>query len=71
VPSERIALLRAAFMVTLRDSDLLADAARIQAEIEPMSGEQLAGIIQSVIGAPANIVEKARVAVELKDAVSR
>ena len=58
-------------MVTLRDPDLLADAARIQAEIEPMNGEQLAGIIQSVIGAPANIVEKARVAIELKDAVSR
>ena len=71
VPPERIALLRAAFMVTLRDPDLLADAARIQAEIEPMNGEQLAGIIQSVIGAPANIVEKARVAIELKDAVSR
>ena len=71
VPAERIALLRAAFLDTLREPDLLAEAARIQAEIEPMSGEQLTQIILSVIGAPANIVEKARAAIELKDAVSR
>ena len=71
VPAERIALLRAAFMDTLRDPDLLAEAAKIQAEIEPMSGELLTQIILSVIGAPSNIVEKARAAIELKDAISR
>ena len=71
VPAERIALLRAAFMETLQDADLLAEAAKIQAEIEPMSGEQLTEIVRSVISAPAHIVEKARAAVELKDAISR
>ena len=39
--------------------------------IEPMSGEQLTEIVRSVISAPAHIVEKARAAVELKDAISR
>ena len=58
-------------MDTLRDPDLLAEAAKIQAEIEPMSGELLTQIILSVIGAPSNIVEKARAAIELKDAISR
>jgi len=71
VPAERIALLRAAFLDTLRDADLLADAAKIQAEIEPMSGEQLTQIIHAVVGAPAGIVDKARAAVELKDPISR
>ena len=71
VPAERIAILRAAFMDTLRDPDLLAEAAKIQAEIEPMSGELLTQIILSVIGASSNIVEKARAAIELKDAISR
>ena len=71
VPAERIALLRKAFVEKLHEPDLLAEAAKIQAEIEPMSGEQLTQIILSVIGAPANIVEKARAAVELKDAISR
>lgn len=71
VPDDRLALLRQAFGETLRDPDLLADATKIQAEIEPMTGEQVAAIIRDVVGAPPAIVEKARAAIELKDATSR
>jgi len=71
VPDDRIALLRQAFGETLRDADLLTDAAKIQAEIEPMSGEQVAAIIRDVVNAPPAIIEKARAAIELKDATSR
>ena len=71
VPAERVSLLRAAFAQTLRDPDFLAEAEKIQADIDPISGDQLAQIIQNVISAPANVVEKARAAIELKDATSR
>ena len=71
VPADRVSLLRAAFAQTLRDPDFLAEAAKIQADIDPIGGEDLAQIIQTVIGAPASVVEKARAAIELKDATSR
>ena len=71
VPEDRVALLRSIFAQTLRDPDFLTDAAKIQAEIEPMSGEQVTAIIQDVVGAPPAIIEKARAAIELKDATSR
>ena len=71
VPEDRITLLRTVFAQTLRDPDFLADAAKIQAEIEPMSGDQVAAIIKDVVGAPLAIIEKARAAIELKDATSR
>jgi hypothetical protein len=40
VPAERIALLRQAFDATLRDPQFLADAKKLQMEIDPLKGEE-------------------------------
>ena len=41
VPAERVAALRKAFMETMADQELLAEAQRIGLAIDPISGEDL------------------------------
>lgn len=71
VPSDRLALLSSAFASTLKDPDFLKEAEKIQADISPMSGTELAGIVDQVVTAPADIVARARHAVEVKGGASR
>jgi len=48
VPDDRVALLRAAFDMTMRDPEFLADARKLSVEIDPMSGERTQAIIAGV-----------------------
>src|SRR5271157_792555 len=43
LPAERVAALRRAFMETMRDPELLADAGKLGVDIDPNSGEELQG----------------------------
>ena len=45
VPAERIAELRKAFDATMKDPEFLADAKKLEIEIEPVSGEDMAKIV--------------------------
>ena len=64
VPAERVAALRAAFAATMTDRDFLAEAARFQMEIDPLSGEAVAALLAKAYAAPRDIVERAAVLVE-------
>jgi tripartite-type tricarboxylate transporter receptor subunit TctC len=48
VPAERVAALRQAFDQTLRDRDYLAEAAKLNLEITPVSGERIQTLIADV-----------------------
>jgi len=61
VPEERIGALRKAFMATMRDQDLLAEAQRIGVVIDPISGEEL-----QTFATPAAVVERAKQAMEYR-----
>ena len=58
-PAERVAALRRAFDLTLKDPLFIAEAEKERAEISPMTGEQLARLVEELIEAPGDI--KARV----------
>ncbi len=45
VPAERVALLRKAFMETMKDKDFLADAAKGNFEIRPVAGEDIQKLV--------------------------
>jgi tripartite-type tricarboxylate transporter receptor subunit TctC len=55
-------LLRTAFSETMHDKGFLADAAKLKIDIDPVSGDAIAGIVNETIGAPADIVAKAKAA---------
>lgn len=59
IPAERLALLRKAFDVTMRDKDYLAEAAKLNQEIEPLSGAQIDKLLTEVYAAPKDVVARA------------
>ena len=52
VPAERVAALRKAFLETMRDPELLADAERIGLAIDPISGEDLQALAANYFATP-------------------
>ena len=57
VPPDRVAALRNAFIDTLRDPELLADAAR-GLEITPISGERMQTIVAKLYTTPPEVVKR-------------
>jgi tripartite-type tricarboxylate transporter receptor subunit TctC len=64
VPAERVAALRSAFAATMKDADFLAEAQRLQLEIDPLGGEAIARLLAGAYAAPREIVERAATLVE-------
>jgi tripartite-type tricarboxylate transporter receptor subunit TctC len=68
VPVERVTALRQAFEATVKDPEFIADADRQHAEIRPMSGEAMARLIDDLIGAPKEVRDRVKTALEPKSA---
>ncbi|HEX5281695.1 MAG TPA: hypothetical protein VFW28_16570, partial [Micropepsaceae bacterium] len=63
VSADRIGILRRAFDAALKDAGFVAEAQKLNLEIDPLTGEQIAGLLQKAYGAPkAVIVEAAELA---------
>jgi hypothetical protein len=60
MPADRVVALRKAFMETMRDSELLAEAQRIGLDIDPISGEELQTLAEKIYATPAAIVEQTK-----------
>jgi len=60
VPAERVAALRAAFVASARDPDLLAEVANAGMELEPLGGEETQTLIANVLKTPRTIAERAK-----------
>ena len=58
VPKERVDELRAAFVAMVQDADFLADIAKLNFDLEPMSGDDLQAFIAK--GYPPALIERAR-----------
>jgi tripartite-type tricarboxylate transporter receptor subunit TctC len=66
VPADRLAALRQAFMDTMKDKDFLAEAAKSDLEINPVSGEDVEKLVKEVYATPAGIIAKAKAAAAAK-----
>jgi tripartite-type tricarboxylate transporter receptor subunit TctC len=60
VPKDRAAALRKAFMATLADPELLAEAKRLRIEITPTSGDDVEKLIARLYATPKDVVENVR-----------
>ena len=63
-PPARVAALRKAFMETMADKELVAEAAKMKVDADPVSGEELQKKVNAIYATPPEIVEKARKAME-------
>jgi len=67
VPAARVSALRRAFDATMRDPAFIADAAKLQLEIDPMAGEELQGLIGELGRTPPDVVARVRAILEAPD----
>ena len=67
VPAERVALLRAAFRATMADAQFLAEANKLNFEVDPIYGEELQTLVLRMLATPASTVAKAQDAMTYKD----
>src|SRR3954452_24175402 len=67
VPAERVKALREAFIATVKDPEFLTAATQENMEIRPMTGEKLQDIIVGLLGAPPDVRERMKIALQPKD----
>ena len=68
VPVERVAALRRAFDATMKDAGFLADAAKLQLDVSPMTGEELQELVGQLARTPPEIVGRVRAALDAPSA---
>ena len=64
VPAARVEALRRAFDATMKDPAYLTEADRLKIEVEPLTGEQVAALVEQVSRTPAETVARVRTAME-------
>ncbi len=67
VPAERVATLRAAFRATMADKEFLAEANKLNLDVDPIYGEELQTLVQRMLQTPAATVAKAQDAMTYRD----
>jgi tripartite-type tricarboxylate transporter receptor subunit TctC len=66
VPAARLDALRRAFDATMKDPAYLAEADKLKIEVDPLSGEEVATLVEQVSRTPADTVARVRAAMENK-----
>ena len=64
IPTERKAALRAAFDATMKDPEFLAEAAKADMEISPVSGAMIDTFVAELYKTPKDVVAKAAAAIQ-------
>ena len=64
VPAARVQALRRAFDATMKEPAFIADAAKLQLEIDPMTGEQVQALVAQLSRTPPEVVARVRAALE-------
>jgi hypothetical protein len=60
VPDATATALRRAFDAAVRDPALLAEVKKAQADVEPLSGEELQKVVAGTFAVPAAVLERAQ-----------
>jgi tripartite-type tricarboxylate transporter receptor subunit TctC len=60
VPADRLAIIRRAFNDTMKDPAFIADMAKEELPVHPLTGEQAEKIVNELVGAPASVVAAAK-----------
>ncbi|HEY4136687.1 MAG TPA: hypothetical protein VGO34_15900 [Alphaproteobacteria bacterium] len=64
VPADRVQAVRAAFMATMADKDFLAEAAKLNIEVEPVRGDYLQDLAKRLVDLPKPLAMRAKAIVE-------
>jgi tripartite-type tricarboxylate transporter receptor subunit TctC len=71
VPAERVALLRKAFDEMMKDPAYLEDSSKAALDVTPVAGAKIQAMVADLVHTPAEIVNRAKLAMEPKNIVER
>jgi tripartite-type tricarboxylate transporter receptor subunit TctC len=71
VPAERVEILRKAFAAVTKDPDFLKDAAQANLDVQLVEGARVQKIVEDLVSTPADIIAKAKIAMEPKNMVEK
>jgi tripartite-type tricarboxylate transporter receptor subunit TctC len=71
VPAERVALLRKAFDEMMKDPAYLDDSNKAALDVTPVAGAKIQNMVADLVHTPADIVTRAKLAMEPKNVVER
>jgi tripartite-type tricarboxylate transporter receptor subunit TctC len=60
MPEDRADALQQAFMDTLNDPELIAEVERLELEVNPMHGDDVAALIDEIYQTPETVIEMTR-----------
>ncbi|MFN3889663.1 MAG: Bug family tripartite tricarboxylate transporter substrate binding protein [Beijerinckiaceae bacterium] len=60
VPADRVAAVRLAFDATMKDAEFLAEAQKLQIEVDPVSAAELEAVVTRVLKTPKALAARAR-----------
>jgi tripartite-type tricarboxylate transporter receptor subunit TctC len=64
VPPARVNALRRAFDATMKDPAFVAEASKLQFEVDPLTGEQVQALVGQLANTPREVVARVRAALE-------
>ena len=59
-PPERVAAVRAAFSATMKDPEFLAEAKKMNFDVDPVSGETMQASVAKILATPKAVAERAK-----------
>jgi tripartite-type tricarboxylate transporter receptor subunit TctC len=57
-PADRVAALRAAFDATMKDPEFLAEAKRLNQDVQPMTGAAMESMLKQAYAAPKEVIQR-------------
>jgi tripartite-type tricarboxylate transporter receptor subunit TctC len=66
VPADRVVALRRAFEATMKDKEFLADAEKLKIDVDPLTGEEVAALVEQVARTSPETAARVRAAMENK-----
>lgn len=60
LPDDKAALLRRAFDATMKDPEFLSEAAKMQADISPSTGEEVQELVARIYATPQPVIDRAK-----------
>ena len=62
MPEDRLAALRKAFDVTMKDKEFVAEALKLELEVRPVSGVEMTALVKELYASPPDVAQIAAAA---------
>jgi tripartite-type tricarboxylate transporter receptor subunit TctC len=62
IPPERVKMLRDAFQATMKDPEFVAEAQKLEVDVEPLTGEALSDLVKKTLSLPDAVRQRAEAA---------